>query len=101
MTFILAPVFLLTILFLGPWSSLHLLLEERLHQPICTDHSSGLLFVQHQVGFTVLETLEAKMAFESWSYNSGVLICKYTTDNGSLFGASDFVDVIQIKGQIV
>lgn len=67
---------------------------------IFTDHSSGLLFIQHQVGFTVLETLQAKMAFENWSYNSGVLIGKYTTDNGS-FGASEFVDVIQTKGQIV
>ncbi len=40
------------------------------------------------------------MAFANWSYSSGGLIGKYTTDNGS-FGASEFVDVIQTKGQIV
>ena len=67
---------------------------------IFVDHASGLLYVHHQVGFSTQETIAAKMHFENWSYNQGVLIGKYTTDNG-IFGAADFVNEILSKGQEV
>ena len=40
------------------------------------------------------------MHFENWAYNQGVLVQKYTTDNG-IFGACEFTSEISAKGQIV
>ena len=40
------------------------------------------------------------MHFENWAYNLGVLVHKYTTDNG-IFGAHEFTSEISAKGQIV
>jgi hypothetical protein len=59
-----------------------------------------LLYVCHQIGFSIQETIGAKMHFEIWSYNQGVLIGKYTTNNG-ISGAADFVNEILSKGQEV
>ena len=67
---------------------------------IFVDHASGLLYVRHQISFTSEETIHSKMHFENWAYNQGVLVQKYTTDNG-IFGAREFNSEISAKGQIV
>jgi Reverse transcriptase (RNA-dependent DNA polymerase) len=64
------------------------------------DHASGLIYVTHLVGFTAIETISAKHRFEHWAYTHGVLVSKYTTDNGS-FGAQEFTHDIQTRGQNV
>ena len=57
---------------------------------IFVDHASGLIYVKHQIGFGAIETIEIKQTFENWAYSHGVLISKYTTDNGT-FGAKEFL----------
>jgi hypothetical protein len=58
------------------------------------------MYMTHLIGFTANETLSAKHEFEHQAYNHGVLLSKYTTDNGT-FDAQEFRHNIQTRRQHV
>ena len=66
---------------------------------IFVDHSSGLMFVEHQLGFSAsVETIQAKHAFEALSLTHGVVIESYLMDTGA-FKAAAFVNQIRDHDQ--
>jgi hypothetical protein len=65
---------------------------------IFVDHGSGYLHVEHQLGFSAIETIRAKQNFEKRALEHDVLIQSYLTDSGT-FKASSFVDHIRNSGQ--
>jgi hypothetical protein len=62
------------------------------------DHGSGFLHVEHHFGFSAVETIRAKQAYEKMSLDSGVIIQSYLTDSGE-FKVKAFVDQIRNSGQ--
>ena len=62
------------------------------------DHGSGYLHVEHQLGFSAIETIRANQNFEKHALDSGVIILSYLTDSGA-FKASKFVDHIRNSAQ--
>jgi hypothetical protein len=62
------------------------------------DHATGYMHVEHQVGFSAVETIRAKHAFESMSMAHGVIIESYLTDSGA-FKAAAFVQHIRDHSQ--
>ena len=67
---------------------------------IFCDAASGRLFVQHQVGLTGEETIQAKLAFEQEAASSGVLIKHYNSDNG-VYTSKRFGKALLDKGQTI
>ena len=65
---------------------------------IFVDHGSGYLHVEHQLGFSAIETIRAKQNFEKLALEHGVIIQNYLTDSGA-FKANAFVDHIRNSGQ--
>jgi hypothetical protein len=66
---------------------------------IFMDRGSGyLVHVEHQLGFSSIETIRAKQNFEKRALEHGVLIQSYLTDSGA-FKASSLVDHIRNSGQ--
>jgi hypothetical protein len=50
---------------------------------IFVDHASSYVHVEHQLGFSAVETIRAKQAYEKFCLDHGVLIQDYLTDSGS------------------
>ena len=65
---------------------------------IFVDHCSGFLFVEPQLGFSSVESIRAKQAFESMALQSGVVVDTYLTDSGA-FKANTFVRHIREREQ--
>ena len=65
---------------------------------IFVDHCSGFLHVEHQLGFSAVETVRAKQAFEQLAMHHDVVIESYLTDSGA-FKAKVFVNHIRSHEQ--
>ncbi len=65
---------------------------------IFVDHCSGFLHVEHQLGFSAVETVRAKQAYEQLAMHHGVVIESYLTDSGA-FKAKVFVNHIRTHEQ--
>jgi hypothetical protein len=65
---------------------------------IFVDHCTGYLYVEPQLGFSAVETIRAKQAFELLSLTHGVVISSYLTDSGA-FKATGFVQHIREHSQ--
>ena len=65
---------------------------------IFVDHGSGFLHVEHQLGFSAVETIRAKQSYEKMALDAGVVVQSYLTDSGA-FKANAFVDHIRNSGQ--
>ena len=65
---------------------------------IFVDSMSGLVHVEHQLGFSGTETIRAKQNFEKLALDHGVLINSYRADNG-IFRANEFVSHIRELNQ--
>jgi hypothetical protein len=62
------------------------------------DHCSGYLHAEHQLGFSAVETVRAKQAFEQLALHHGVVVEAYLTDSGA-FKANVFVEHIRSHSQ--
>ena len=58
------------------------------------DHGTGYIQVEHQLGFSAVETIRAKQNYEQQAMDNGVIIQSYLTDSGA-FKANSFVQHIQ------
>ena len=65
---------------------------------VFVDAASSFLSVHHQVGFTAVETIHSKLAFEREASTVGNTITSYTTDNG-VYTAKDFTSELEHLGQ--
>ncbi|KAI2499350.1 hypothetical protein MHU86_15132 [Fragilaria crotonensis] len=65
---------------------------------IFVDHGTGYLHVEHQLGFSAVETIRAKQSFENMAFEHGVVTQSYLTDSGA-FKANSFVQHIREHGQ--
>jgi hypothetical protein len=65
---------------------------------IFVDHCTGIFHIENQLGFSAVETIRAKQAFELMSLTHGVVIESYLTDSGA-FKASGFVQHIRNHSQ--
>jgi hypothetical protein len=65
---------------------------------IFVDHSTGYLHVEAQLGFSAVETIRAKQAFEQMALQHGVVVESYLTDSGA-FKANAFVQHIRTHAQ--
>ena len=65
---------------------------------IFVDHGTGYLHVEHQLGFSAVETIRAKQAYENMAFEHGVVIQSYLTDSGA-FKANAFVQHIRDHSQ--
>ncbi|KAI2509164.1 hypothetical protein MHU86_5283 [Fragilaria crotonensis] len=61
---------------------------------IFVDHCSGFLHVEHQLGFSAVESVRAKQAYEQMALHYGVVVESYLTDSGA-FKANAFVQHIR------
>jgi hypothetical protein len=57
---------------------------------IFVDHASSYIHVEHQFGFSVVETIRAKQSYERMCLDNGVFVQDYLTDSGA-FKANHFV----------
>ena len=57
---------------------------------IFVDHCTGYLHVEHQLGFSAVETIWAKQNYEKIALDHGVVVESYLTDSGA-FKANAFV----------
>jgi hypothetical protein len=67
---------------------------------IFVDHASSYVHVEHQLGFSAVETIRAKQAYEKFCLDHGVLIQDYLTDSGA-FKANKFVQHIRESHQLL
>ena len=58
------------------------------------DHGTGYIQVEHQLGFSAVETIRAKQNYEQQAMDNGVIIQSYLTDSGA-FKANSFVQHIR------
>ena len=65
---------------------------------IFVDQASGYIFIQPQITFSSVETLQAKLEFERMCLTSGVHVVTYMSDNGA-FSAKEFTNDIISRGQ--
>jgi hypothetical protein len=54
--------------------------------------------VEHQLGFSAVETIRAKQSFKNMAFEHGVLVQSYLTDSGA-FKANTFMQQIHEYGQ--
>ena len=47
------------------------------------DHASKFVQVESQLGFSAIETIRAKLNFEKFAFNNGVIPLTYLTDSGA------------------
>ena len=66
---------------------------------IFVDQASGYIFIQSQVTFSSVETLQAKLTFEQMCLSNGVSVVTYMSDNGTAFRSKEFVGDIISRGQ--
>jgi hypothetical protein len=57
---------------------------------IFVDHASSYIHVEHQFGFSAVETIRAKQSYERMYLSNGVFVQDYLTDSGA-FKANKFV----------
>jgi hypothetical protein len=57
---------------------------------IFVDHAASYVHVEHQIGFSAVETILAKQGFERLCMDNGVVVQDYLTDSGA-FKANSFV----------
>jgi len=62
---------------------------------IFVDHGSGFIHVEHQVGFSAIETIRAKQDFERMCMDNGVVVQSYLTDSGAFKATNQFVSHIR------
>ena len=65
---------------------------------IFVDHGTGYMHVEHQLGFSAVETVRAKQNFELMAVGNGVLVESYLNDSGA-FSAAKFVKQIRKHSQ--
>ncbi len=65
---------------------------------VFVDHYSNLSYVHMQKSTSAKETVEAKLAFERFALQHGVVVRHYHADNG-VFAAREFVDHCYTHGQ--
>jgi hypothetical protein len=61
---------------------------------IFVDHALSYVHIEHQLGFSAVETIRAKQAYKKLCLDHGVLIQDYLTDSGA-FKANKFVQHIR------
>ncbi len=61
---------------------------------IFVDHASGYVHVEFQLGFSTIDTTQAKQNFEKYAFNNGVIPLTYLTDSGA-FKENKFVQHIR------
>ena len=61
---------------------------------IFADHGTRYIQVEHQLGFSAVETIRAKQNYEQQAMDNGVIIQSYLTDSGA-FKANSFVQHIR------
>ena len=66
---------------------------------IFVDQASGYIYVQPQVTFSSVETLQAKLTFERMCLSNGVNVLSYISDNSTAFTSKEFVEDIITQGQ--
>jgi hypothetical protein len=64
------------------------------------DRASSYVHIEHQLGFSAVETIRAKQAYEKFCLYHGVLIQDYLTDSGA-FKANTFVQHIRESHQLL
>jgi hypothetical protein len=64
------------------------------------DHGSSYVHVEHQFGFSAVETIRAKQSYERICLDNGILVQDYLTDSGA-FKAKSFVKHIHETHQLV
>jgi hypothetical protein len=67
---------------------------------IFIDHASGFVHIEHQIGFSAIETIRAKQSFEQLALSFGVVVESYLTDSGT-FKASLFVQHLRNHNQSI
>jgi Reverse transcriptase (RNA-dependent DNA polymerase) len=67
---------------------------------VFVDHFSNLSFTYFQKGLTIVETLEAKAAFERYASAHGVTVKHYQTDNG-IFETDSFRRSVELAGKTI
>ena len=65
---------------------------------IFVDHGTGYIHVEHQLGFSAVETIRAKQGYENMAFEHGIVIQSYLTDKGA-FKANTFVQQIRDHAQ--
>ena len=65
---------------------------------IFVDHGTGSLHVEHQLGFSAIETIRAKQSYENKIFEHGVVVQSYLTDSGA-FKVNAFVQHIRDHAQ--
>ena len=65
---------------------------------IFVDHCTGFLHIENQLGFSAVESIRAKQAFELMCLTHGVIVESYLTDSGA-FKATGFVQHIRNHSQ--
>ena len=58
------------------------------------DHGTGYIQVEHQLGFSAVETIRAKQNYEQQAMENVVSIQSYLTDSGA-FKANSFFQLIR------
>jgi hypothetical protein len=64
------------------------------------DHGSSYVHVEHQFGFSAVETIRAKKSYEIICFDNGILVQDYLTDSGA-FKANKFVKHIHETHQLM
>ena len=64
------------------------------------DAASSYISVHHQIGFTSVETIQSKLAFEREAESVGNSITGYNTDNG-VYTANDFARELEKNTQSI
>ena len=65
---------------------------------IFVDHGTGYIHVEHQLGFSAVETIRAKQNYEKLAMDYGVIVQSYLTDSGA-FKSNSFVQHIREHSQ--
>ena len=65
---------------------------------IYVDHSSGYVFIYHQVSLRVGDTLQGKHEFERMANEYGIKLKHFHADNHP-FGAEEFLEDLELQGQ--
>lgn len=67
---------------------------------IFTDMATGYIHIEHVLGTTANETLQAKVRFEEHMREVGVIVQEYRFDNGSAFTSAEFIRELVKQRQV-
>jgi hypothetical protein len=67
---------------------------------IFVDHGSSYMHVEHQFGFSAVETIRAKQSYERMCLDNGIFVKYYLTDSGA-FKSNKFVKHIHETHQLM